>query len=361
MNGALAHRLLILGVLAGLAAPGSAAAQEIIPDAETCPECTLEFREVRRLGDQPGQELYADIHRWLVEDDSGRTWVPNVGQGSGHVIQVYDEDGRYVDFERRGDGPGEFRMVNMLVCTSRGILLFDRSTVNLIDPQAWTSTFVLRDDEIGYHQRAMNGLEVADGHIWLASPLRHPDYLGFPIVTLDLEEGRYGPAFGKEVEHYDRAVERHLSRYLVALDGQRVATVGEWAYEVRIRALNGRALRHFVRDAPWFRPVGENDPMVLVSAVKALDPHTLAVFILERDPEAPPAVEEGDRRSTDEEWNAIVEVLDLRQGRVLKRLRMPEPVVATVCPTGRVVTSALAPGLGIDHLRLYEVLWERRP
>lgn len=344
---------LLLPLLVVAGAPAPAAAQEVIPDRVTCGDCRLDLTEVRRLGDRLDDVLYDAVMPWLVEDEAGRVWIPNFGGSTGAMIQVYSPDGSYVDFGREGQGPGEFRMTNLLACIEDRILHLDMDRFSIIDPSRDEMQYAFRNPGVG-DQGATNAIQLSDSLVWIASPSRHPDYLGYPIVVLDVVNGEIVHAYGKEVEHYDRDVERSLRRYLVRLDVGRIASVGWSAYEIRIRASDGRLLRHFVRDAPWFRP-GAPPEEIHIGAAVAIDPHTLAVFINQRDPDAPVVVEGPDDRTASEKWNAIIEVIDLRQGQVLARVRRPHFVLGTTCPTNRVAFRALDARLPVDHLRLYDL------
>ena len=118
-----------LSLIALLALPALAGAQQVVPISTDLPECTVRLDEALRLGsiDDPGT---VGLPSWITRLESG-DFVLATAENDAEMM-VYDADGRYREsFGRSGEGPGEFvapGMGRLRPSPGGGVLILDPMT-----------------------------------------------------------------------------------------------------------------------------------------------------------------------------------------------------------------------------------------
>ncbi len=318
-----------------------AGAQVVIPDRVECDGCDLRLEQVQVLGLAPDAELLEQSGpKGIVRGRDGSVWVMN-GQITG-IIQVFGPNGSLELFSREGDGPGEFRYLQMMTCTPEGDILFTGRTSRFHQINTATREITQSPGSV-YGPRQQSMLSFSDSLVWLSAPSRDERFVGYPLVSYDPRTGRPLNAWGKTVEHYDAMVELHALRVLDRFPDGRILAGHTLEYVLDIYADNGQLLRQIVRDAPWFEPqtttwIGQH-----LMVVHPLDERFVLTSVLVRPTSWMPG--RAERRPEDRElakmFDTVLEVLDVVQGRVVYRERMDEAVIATVCPSGELVVAGM--------------------
>ena len=118
-----------LSLVALLAVPAPARAQEVVPISTDLPQCAVRLDEAVILGsiDDPGT---IGLHSWITRLASGDFVVATLENDA--EMLVYDAEGRYREsFGRSGEGPGEFLapgMGRLRPSPDGGVLILDSGT-----------------------------------------------------------------------------------------------------------------------------------------------------------------------------------------------------------------------------------------
>lgn len=337
-----------------------------IPDAPSCPTCTISTRHVMSLGtaDGPGS---IDGLGTVTVDGRGRYWVFSYEA----IPKVFAADGRFLQsIGAIGKGPGEF-------AAAKGGFRTPGDSVVILDADNQRATIVGPDLRAARAVRLDADLQ-ADAVI-----VKWPDR----VIASGMTFTRDAMLSPLHLYSFDRPVAvalRHFGRDETAAQGFPAVTKRSLApakagavwsadyarYRVTLWNAAGERSRVLDRKPSWFPPSSDmflgtptTPPKATIAAIRE-DPQTglLWVFVLTpagswRD--AWPAGTGRDVRAGSIAWEKLydttVEVLDVSARRVVARGSISGPIVAAL-PDGRaaiyVVTADDTPRFDIVAIRL---------
>lgn len=255
-----ASLLVVLGIAADCCLGWPADAQQTVPDAPSCPSCTIVVRPVTVLrSDAPSTEVIAPPNA-VRRDSRHRYWVlPSEGPPI-----VFDSAGRPIrSIGRRGSGPAEFvSAVDALVLPGDSVLIIDqmlrRATVispDLTPARSVDLLWPLSPAIVLGWPRAL----VMNGNV------RTPDGAGLPLHFVSLAgrqaafAGSFSPGEGTLLP--GKALENH--QLLALSTGGNFWSAYMLDYQLALWSPKGRLLASLKRRPAWFpskSPYGVGNP-----------------------------------------------------------------------------------------------------
>jgi hypothetical protein len=319
----------------GLLLHGEAAraqVERVIPSSPACAGCTVSLMPVVTLGGEDDAPDFTPSS--TVTRHGGGYVVAPVGDRS--QLAFYGADGRFErTVGRAGAGPGEFGSINGVVPLPDGqlVVLDRRLTMVAADYRPHISR------ALPASVAAFRMVALPDRRLVLNNYLPGQPPLCFFTAGLELERC-FGP-----VPADARTASSMAQRILTAgPDGTLWAARQMYRYAIEHWDRSGRLLGTIVRDAPWFPSTrAEDDPHVLPNESRPL-PRVSGVWLdgaghlwtsilvpdahwRATDPRRAGPGEHRTRIPTPGEWSryldTIVEVIDLRAGRVVVSQRFP--------------------------------------
>lgn len=326
----------VLLITVGFLQPEASSAQVVrTVTGAPCRGCTVDKRVVLTI---PGAEnpMVSPYH--VVARDSRGRWMVSTIEGAA-TIAVYDSSGRRLrDFSKQGEGPGEHRSIWAVVAGPGDTLhVFDnvlrRHTIYSPSYQYVTSSL--------YTGSVRQAVVAAAGGLVLNADFRTPSAVGLPLHRMR-PDGVISASYGAEVAGFRADAEALGARHVAAASGEAVWSIPWLKYEAELWTPGGK-LAVLRRDADWFRPVSV---VQLPGLQKPPTPSVKGIWLdvngrlwtLLRVPDAkwrPQPGAPADRSGTrtrpvihwDEEFDAIVEVIDTQTGALLASQRFDAALV----------------------------------
>ncbi len=324
-------------LLLGIAAARPAAAQQeiVVSDGPVCVACRVTLRRSVVLGDTDGAGALTGNGLYSI------TARPNgsvVLISRGDLPAFYRPDG---SFERylgaKGEGPGE---LNRPFATH----FEGDSIIRVLDAgqsrQSWfrANGSYIRSEPFLAGPARRTALTRA-GTVVVAATLSAPATAGFPLHRIG-SDGRVIQSFGRQYAVNNRMVPAdYRMRFTVAPNGGLV-TVHELDYRIQLLSEQGVLVKEFRRDAPWFR---RRDVYRGASLANPPDPYVQDLFV-DSEMRAWILITRGGanwrdglgktvRDASGQEcqpvedeqvvYRSVLEVVDLRVGRLLVRSELP--------------------------------------
>ncbi len=303
----------------------------VIPDAPTCPECSIELVDVAELGQAGDPTSVAErvvSHPCVAAPLSGGEWVVSGTVGGGELV-VYDSTGGVArTIGRAGAGPGEFGSRNLRVMALDGDSLVVLDYTNLravkLDPAGRVAASVSLAAPYQAHAVLAGGDLVIHGRPRTADGIQL-----FRILSFDGERASFGsPDPGLSESGIDQ-----WTVDVARPDGFWASSI--WEYELYRWSGSGQLMHTLVRDADWFPP----DPDLSRPAFQAIHVETPAppillhvyeddsgrlwtyTFVPDSDwGPAPP--EQPSPEWVGRTFDVVIEVIDLEARRVVARDRI---------------------------------------
>ena len=305
-----------------------------VRETGSCPECSIELREVVRLGaDDDPASIRPDVSNWpcMVAQLSDHTWAVS-GLVGGGELAVYDSTGALVrTIGRSGRGPGEYG-------TNLHVVVGPEERVSVID-NSYLRVTVLHDAQplrtIGLTRRIQSLALLEGGKLLVhGRPLDASD-TGHPFTLVDVEAGEL-LSFGERDEDLG-----DLDQWVVGsgYKGGFWAASG-WKYQLH-RWANADSLEYtLVRDnVEWF-PLDNaySDDMYVSEPPSSWFSHMwetqgglLWTFSLIPDENWSPEPPQLSSPAWNERvFDTMIEVIETAAGEVLAQLRF-ENTLAPVC------------------------------
>lgn len=346
-----AGRGLVAAVIVALfpAGPASAQAKHRIQGQPSCAQCRIQLTRLVRLGDREGVGIVESEPSWITQDRAGRFLVTQLSSQSGAPLLFAASGAVITEVGRRGSGPGEYRR-GLFSTLARGdsVVVSDmgNARVNVYSPSMEFARAVTNPQLAAATSFVVltSGAIVANGDITTSASV------GLPLHLYDADY-RFVKSFGAEgqvVYLPDRrlATRRRLAR---SSDG------GFWAAHVTryvIEKYDSTAVKTFEleREANWFPPhdqgllQGEDrSPKPLLLGIAEDSVGRLWVLAVIGDPAWRSAIGTtlpsrlGGGRSPapvitdfDKYFDAVLEVIDVKQRRVVASQRFPQALTFLV-------------------------------
>lgn len=240
-------------MLFGLALwPASAHCQDrvIVTDQMRCADC-----EIRLVEEAVLRGPHVDL-TFVVSKGTHGYYLASRRTAPGQVV-VFDSTGEESDLiGRRGSGPGEYQYVRAVVPVAKdSIAIFDEMNrrITLLDSAynvARTLPLAVRLEERG-------ALLLPDGTWVLAGQVPTPERFGYPLHRVD-EEGKLTSSF--ELAAVRSATVMVPAAHIARLVNGKIWSVPFHEYVFYEWEGSTDTPRRFVRQADWFRPLGEPSP-----------------------------------------------------------------------------------------------------
>ena len=246
-------------VCAGI--PRPAAAQSLLPIADEAAQCTVQLREVLRLGD-PGDPGTIGSRPEITRTAAGEYIVASV-ENRGQLL-VFDSGGAFLEtLGGNGDGPGEYRVPGRMRPGSDGslrILDLVNRRITHVSPDGG----LIETTDI----RSLHGLDFAvidGGERYAVSGFGQvDDVLGATTEIVDRGGARSASLGATPVESWVV----NFFRAPVAVDGEGsvwTTRAGEYGFEAWDPEGGNEPLTRLIGDPAWFDP-GPPQPGAPVSA-----------------------------------------------------------------------------------------------
>jgi hypothetical protein len=321
-------------ILWGLAPHGGVpvpvSAQVVLDDCSG--ECSLEHSRVALLGDESGPG-YVGYPGSIVQRSDGVFALLDAQDQD--RVKFFDEEGRYLrSFGRRGEGPGEFRITNL-------IALLPGDSVEIYDLGNRRFTVISPDFALGRTSRAIDLLSprmvhLDDGTRIMNGALYTPEGLGLPLHRVDVDGGVLG-SFGADPPIRDLTARGAVRRLLATSGSRTVWSAALPRYRLEEWTLDGERVRILEREVPWFRPHdGSNDraadgtPLPYLRAIHLDDNGWLWIVVWVPALQWEEGLREGDGidglpgpvvSDFSKLFDSVVEVIDVEAGRVVRSQR----------------------------------------
>jgi hypothetical protein len=194
----------------------------------------------------------------IARDAAGRIFVPS--RAVPGEIYVFDADGNVLrTFGRRGDGPGEYRVVNEVRVGARDSLyLFDNASARMTVLAA--DLTVARTTRMPVAVRATEVAVTSDGLIIAADRVSTPDRVGLPLHVVD-QKGTLLRSFGSDDTTTYVATPFAMSRALALDQRGLVWAAARTSYRLELWDVGGAKKLDLNGNAPWFRPWVTDAPL----------------------------------------------------------------------------------------------------
>ena len=334
-----------------------------VPDAPTCPRCTIAATVVATLGTIDGPGALSG-RPYVIADGRGRYWAFSYDSPP----KVFDAKGEFVrQVGAMGQGPGEFSSAMSGMATPG-------DSVVVFDGRGQRATVIGPDLEIGRMVRMP--AEILDGvamhwpnDIMASGTIRMGDGNGLPLHRISLAQlTAVGSTHFGPTEASIRPGMRAQTMWLSAAKSGGVWSAEALEYRLTLWDANGQPLRILERKPPWFaaRSTGGGSPRTppqpTIAAIRE-DPNTGWLWVLGRVA-APtwreawpahataPGVSDISASSIAYEkmYNTRIEVLDTRAGRVMARGEL-KGMVLNMLPGNR-VTTYVVDTAGFPHINI---------
>ena len=338
-------------LIAGLAAldGGTALAQTLdvtrIPAEPLCRSCRIEAQHVLRLGAVAGGSTIAGNPASVVRDRRGHYIVgesPNKG-----LPLVFDSTGRFLQrLGKRGPGPGEFLSAGLIfLARADSLYIYDWGTGrrSILSP-SWKFVRAVPQAIIG-----RSGLVLPDGTLLLNALGMSTATAGVPLQVID-QKGQARRSFGGNYSIRGPESTGHLERHLALSRDGTIWVAFADRYRIERWTTSGRLVSTLERSNDFFRPgapyemAPDKVPPPLISSVHEDAAGRLWITIKIA---APPAIWKenfgeprisGNGRSQypyrlyGRLFHTLVEVIDVKGGRVVASQRLPFYVTAATQP-----------------------------
>lgn len=244
----------MFGVL--LDGPGYAQQRATITDQPTCPSCVISLQRIGEL-DNTGDRLPLGRPISVRQDSRGRIFVNTDVNKDG--ILLFDSEWQAERIlGRAGRGPGEFfSIVSINITAGDTLVVLDRGNKRI---SFFDSTLEhVRDMSFWGMPHYAESIVLPNGELVISADMPGPDAFGIPIHRVDTG-GNVTHSFGAEP---GRSVAGDYYGTVRAVALARDGTI--WSaryndYYLENWSIEGRLLRVFVGDRPWFRPYAELPP-----------------------------------------------------------------------------------------------------
>lgn len=322
--------------------PGEVAPQTTIRvSGEPCRGCRVERQLLFAISDRQ-QEMVKWLTTQVARDSRGRWLLTTMERAVG--IAVYDASGQLLArFGRRGQGPGEHTSL-------RAPTIGPGDTLHLFDVALRRHSVFSPSYEFVRSStlpgEVFGGVALPDGWLILNADFPTPERVGYPLHLVD-PGGAVRGSFGSDVPGYRVDATGMLTRHLTWAGGDLVWSVPGLRFEPELWSPRGKEA--VIQRVPnWFppvrttRPPGLNQPPTpWIAGAWADDQHRL--WVLFRVPQTgwkpqpgAPNRHSGRIRPVirwNEEFDSVLEVLDLRAGRVVASTRFDQ-VFGQLLPGG---------------------------
>jgi hypothetical protein len=306
-----------------------------IPDAPTCPACSITLTPTMKIAVQEGPGAVAEP-KHVIRDSAGRFYVTSAYfEGE---IKVYGPDGGYVGhLAKAGSGPGEMAMAAVLV-------RLPNDTVHAFDTRNIRHTVFSPDRSVARESR--NVLPISEAvaidadHILVAAPFEQSQlWFTLHIVT---SAGRVVRSFGEPVGPFNPAIAAFSLRRRIAIDRRGTIWAAESNGDYRFQAwLPDGLVRTYERVAPWYAPSGERAMLEWRPGQTTPPAYIVAIRMDEQDRLwVISHVARADWRETYARkplqefrvFDSVLEVIDPIRGTVVARTRWPRYILGFVGP-----------------------------
>lgn len=315
--------LLLLGLIVPIV-PANGAAQTVVPNE------VIEGMEIRRdrmqaIGTDPDGPLLSPLTS-IARDSRGFYYVSG-GYEPGAIL-IFDSRGAYLDrFGRAGRGPGEFSqpILQLHVGPGDSIAVFDGPRYTLLEPGA--KAFV-RLRILPFLPREASFTE--HGRLVVVAPL-DVSRERTALLHIISPEGEVEQSFVTPA-NYDPRRPYDEYRVLARAAGDRIWVGNVRRYEIQLWSISeARALHAFVREAPWYPEwLDEDEGTWAKPKLRSMvqDGQFLWTMIVIADPDLDVRSADLSRPLEDIDWNeefdTVIEVIDLQAQRVVARSRFDE-------------------------------------
>lgn len=320
-------------LLAGSAVIASASQDRTVLRGEpSCPTCQVSLREVVTLGDSQGPGLIETTISQLHKDPRDRYYVTSTGVDA---VVVFDSAGQSLGrLGREGSGPGEFRRITAFAVGKK-------DSLHVFDEQLSRLTVFSHDHELlaahslTFRPNLFDAALVGE-QVVLNAEVRTPEAAGYPLQLLG-PAGELRRSFGSETGLYRSDLAYRSRRALsAAADG------GVWAgylnqYVIERWTLSGVLEQIIERRVEWFEPYWQTDERAdqprrpFITGI--VDDHEGLLWVLVAVPglrwqeAVEPSPGNDPRFFTITDYNVylntVVEVIDLKRGRLVASGRVP--------------------------------------
>ena len=299
-----------------------------------CDTCRLRIEHVTTLGPSP-DAFFAEP--WLVRRADGSVMVGPTADFA--RFAVFSRSGSFLrSVGRRGSALGEFRLIDAAIDgPGDSIYVFDgvNRSLSVLSPD-----FVYRRG-LKLDLRALSAIRLPDDAIVVNAEIRTPELFGLPLHVI-------APAHGRIVRSFpaaDATIEprqEFAQHRVIALGRDAVVWAGRLdRYEVEAWTSAGRLLRTITRSPEWWvrngtAPYSSRDQVRSTARLRGLqvmEDSTLwvLVHVPRDDPDNRPgrvAPRGGKSPAHGHEsrplFDTVIEVIDLRRGRLLVSRRFPD-------------------------------------
>jgi hypothetical protein len=320
------HRALLgAAALVGLALPASAPAQRVIEIRDCLGACELTVRLQATLGDE--REALVSDNYTLQRTADGRFLFSSYETGG--QILVFDSAGAHVGAAgRRGRGPGEYVFVDRLVVAGERVHAFDlvarRRTVldHALEP--------VRMDGVPFQALSVAVLHDTLTVVNMAMP--SPERIGYLLHVLG-EDASILRSMERQGQQFPFTSQQR--RRLARLDGRRFLSAHASAYRIDEWSADGDLLATWTREVPWFQSYEtrccivhpDEPPQAMLRDIRVDADGRLWTLVTVPDARWQSVIVEDPMhgyRYTDVAafYDTIIEVIDLRTGRVIGSARL---------------------------------------
>lgn len=306
-----------------------------VDDALACATCEIKVTKLVTLGATEGPGFVESELTLGTRDGRGLYYL--FGVGDDHV-NVFNHNGLFLrTLGRAGQGPAEFQSVRAVRFADDGaIFVYDSGNSRVT---RFSSSFELQESILLDIRPNPNTILLPNQQTVIASMIRSPSMIGYPLHLVGAN-GSLLTSFGSESGFFAPGISE---RWLVASSWPgHVWTAAAREYSVERWSLRGELMRRVRRRAPWFDRTAQVNPLTqppepIVSAIQEDRAGRLWVLLLVPDPRwrdqiAPAPTDAGiEFVGTQEDYlDTVIEVLDVEEGKVIARKRLPEQILAFV-------------------------------
>jgi hypothetical protein len=301
-----------------------------LPEARSCSDCRLSSELMATLGGDSLAGYLTDYPLWASMDGQSRIYVGL--QPPGDLLLTFDTSGQFLGHVgKRGRGPGEFVFPVSAVHTARGEILiwdFNAAMVTTLDTG---HRFVGR-----VHQPYAPIAVLPTGQRLVVAPMEDTAGIGYPL-HLYSDSGRRVSSLGATGGKFEDS-ERWRLRRAASVSPRGTIWAGHIdRFRVDEWSATGEKLRTFTRTVSWMPPVTVRSAGVFgdrpTAHIEATTEDTEELlWVFSRVPSeswlealGPPESERGTtsypQRDQGRLYDTMVDVIDLRTGRLLVSTR----------------------------------------
>ena len=317
---------MIPGCLILVLAHGAAVAQDtiVLTEApEVCGDCIGVERVAALGGDHDGDDLLTR-GVYIFRGPTGRTYVHDFGAGASEIFFYTPEGDLEFIIGKRGEGPGEFAEPSAIAEMPNGRLaVFDHGLFRLSILEADGAYL----DSSRFPGRVSEVLPLSDSVLLVNASIPTRRQAGLPLHLVHID-GTIIESFGPEVAVLPGAEDVDW-RSLAVLEGGRFLTISMSAGPYRVELWDGLTpVSVRTRETPWLSRESPFSPSVVGTY---LEGDRLWVLVRTPDPNwtpLPPSAP-GVRRHFDAQYqhdnfDTVIEVIDLTRNEVVASQRFDE-------------------------------------